>query len=162
MKTCNIPGCNRKHEAKGLCSTHYARLRRHGSPYKISRNPPGGGSITKHGYRVISKQGKTYLEHRWVMEQHLGRKLKDEEVVHHINGDKLDNRLENLLLLPNQKAHMQVHLWEDAIKGCGHATWRKCFICGTWSPPEMLTIRKGAAFHRNCVNKRARERYREK
>ncbi len=47
-------------------------------------------------------------EHRYIMEQHLGRKLTRYEVVHHINEDKRDNRLENLQLM-SLKEHSKVH-----------------------------------------------------
>ncbi len=67
--------------------------------------------VAKHGfqktnkplrkYKAISVNGKCVREHRFVMEQHLGRKLEPWEHVHHINQDPSDNRIENLQVLSN-------------------------------------------------------------
>lgn len=60
------------------------------------------GTITKAGYRMVIVRiggvSQRVFEHRYVMGQALGRALRLEESVHHLNGDRLDNRLENLEL----------------------------------------------------------------
>lgn len=51
------------------------------------------------GYRWIYVNGYPVREHIYIMEQSLGRKLKEDEVIHHINFNRSDNRLENLKLM---------------------------------------------------------------
>jgi hypothetical protein len=68
------------------------------------------------GYIQISLRGhplfpgvRFMYEHRVVMAEHLGRRLERHEHVHHRNGDRTDNRLENLELL-SHGAHIRLHL----------------------------------------------------
>ena len=48
-------------------------------------------------------------EHRKVVEKFIQRKLKTSEVVHHINSNRSDNRIENLMIFPSQEAHQSFH-----------------------------------------------------
>lgn len=60
--------------------------------------------------RYISINGKKIPEHRYLMEQYLGRSLERfNEVVHHINGDRLDNRIDNLRVM-QRGDHKSLHL----------------------------------------------------
>lgn len=59
-------------------------------------------------YKTVKREGKTVLLHRWMMEQHLGRKLLRTEEVHHKNHDRMDNRIDNFELTTNLE-HQQIH-----------------------------------------------------
>ena len=49
------------------------------------------------------------LEHRWLMEQNIGRPLPPDSIVHHRNREKHDNRIENLLLMRSEDDHFAIH-----------------------------------------------------
>lgn len=97
---CSFEGCgdSSKEGGRGLCSKHYQRLRRHGDPAVRLISETGNAKRKAGRYNFITVGDRRVREHRHVMEQHLGRPIETVENVHHINGDRLDNRLENLEL----------------------------------------------------------------
>lgn len=114
---CTVDGCELTVRARGLCGMHYERVRAFGDAGSAERMPAHrsrGGRILINGYVKVrmpehpaSTAGYVY-EHRLVMEQHLGRRLARDEVVHHINENKTDNRLANLRVMTNSD-HVRLH-----------------------------------------------------
>ena len=67
-------------------------------------------------FRPMADKSGWITEHRFVMAQHYKRCLLSWEVVHHINGNKTDNRLENLKLLPGQQYHISDTILKTSIR----------------------------------------------
>jgi hypothetical protein len=115
MKLCKFDGCDKPPFTKDLCRGHYAQLQRGKELMPLRYKAPiGSGGVDRQGYRVIYINKKRLYEHRYIMEQHLGRKLLPKETVHHKNGNTLDNKIENLELHPG--AHGPGITVAEAIK----------------------------------------------
>ena len=139
--------CDRKFNQKRINNTEYCTLkckklaasRRHKG---ISINGPcmtapwGSGYKTSNGYKMISKNhpnakcrspktGKgQVMEHVWVMSERIGRPLNKKETVHHRNGIRDDNRLENLELWssshpPGQRVEDKIHWCKEFLEQYG-------------------------------------------
>lgn len=110
------------------------------------------------GYKVVwcpnhpraTTNGMVY-EHILVAEQKIGRQLKPEEVVHHINHVRSDNRPENLMVFASNKDHTAFHNGCEIFlddEGIAHSQMKKysCKICGN-------PISKDATYCRECFKK---------
>lgn len=83
--------------------------REKGNPFERGNAWKGGKVIKPNGYVKIWN-GKDYdYEHRIVAERMLGRPLREDEIVHHINRDKGDNSPLNLQVIPSQADHARLH-----------------------------------------------------
>ena len=142
---CAVKGCTSKRPSHGgrLCSAHRSRLKRHGNvlaeiPLKkgyeigpLSRRWAGGLAKGYKGRVMVyapdhpraNSCGLYVLRYVLVMEKHLGRYLRDDEVVHHKNGDFTDDRIRNLQVM-TRGDHTRLHLKGKKQEKLGNGKWR--------------------------------------
>ena len=92
--------------------------------------------------KIKLKDGSTIDEHRFNMKRHLGRELSFNECVHHINGDKRDNRIENLEVV-DRREHVANHWKDGSMVGYSKSKEtidkHRMLICGDKSILAKLT-----------------------
>jgi hypothetical protein len=118
-------------ESCGECSPRWkGRIFREGYVYVVNKDHP-----------FASKQGYV-AEHRLVVEKHIGRVLREYEIVHHINGVKDDNGIDNLKLCGGHSEHRNNHFilgWSREFENCkvcgsnikkhaGHGLCTTCYV----------------------------------
>jgi hypothetical protein len=105
-----LANIGKKHTEETKKKISNAEMGEKSATWKGGRYPNADGYIIiiMHKHPFADNRGR-YMEHRFVWEQHHGRYLTKEEQIHHINEIKHDNRLENLMLFPNNAAHRAFH-----------------------------------------------------
>ena len=166
-KVCRIKGCTNilKKTSGQICQMHRSRYFRHGD-YELSPNWPnlkkGNRQLTNYGYIRINTGEKRELEHRVIMEKHIGRKLSPHEKIHHRNGIKTDNRIENLEITSHNIHMSKYHRkkpkidWSEYVPP-NHNKIKTCIVdnCNNETRTRCLCPKHAISFYRNYYRKHA-------
>lgn len=117
---------------------------------EVATRPRGTGSISQFGYVRRQHCKVKKVEHLRIAELALGKRLPSGAVVHHANGDKADNRNENLVICPDQRYHLLLHTRMAAMEATGNPDSRKCWLCHQYDEPSNLVTHRRAHYHREC------------
>lgn len=136
--------------------------RSHGPNWK------GGRRINSKGYVELylpehpRSRGNGYVaEHIVLAERAVGKPLPSGAQVHHVNGDRADNRPENLVVCQGRAHHALIHVRMRAVMAGHPADWKQCHHCGGWAAPtDLLIYKRHAASHPECARPAERNRNR--
>ena len=117
----------------------------------------GGKIIDPSGYRLTfnpkyKKTSSNYVrDHIFKIENILGRTLPYHAVIHHIDGDTLNNKNCNLIVCENQAYHNLLHKRQRALVGGGDVHMLKCRVCKQYDYPTNMYVHTiGWGRHREC------------
>ena len=128
----------------------------------------GGTYIKRSGYRLILMRDHPranhmgyVLEHILIAEKALGKPLPEDAVIHHMDGNGLNNSPENLVICQDQAFHRRLHARAKAYNACGHADWLWCYVCREYDSPDNLCVRESklgwiTGMHATCNAERQR------
>ena len=137
----NKYGCSRQCMLDRMIESDIPRLPPYSMPGSRNGQWKGGRQIDSDGYILIHSPDHPYRnsagyvrEHRLSMENHIGRYLSPKEVVHHIDGNKKNNDISNLVLYASNGEHLR-----DELKGRKQRGGRRA---GTSRSPSPTTGRE--------------------
>lgn len=117
--------------------------------YRGGRWPEQRGYVSlggHYGHPNADRFGRI-REHVFLAAKALGKGLPEGAEVHHVNGDRADNRPQNLVLCQDHEYHGLLDARSRARRKCGDARKRLCRYCRTWDLPCNLSENKSSWFH---------------
>ncbi len=112
-------------------------------------------------YGITQINFKRYYDHRLIAKNVLGRELKKDEIVHHIDTDKYNN-INNNLCICSKSFHVFLHHNMLALKACGNKNYRKCVFCHKYDSLHNMSIANRGYYHKVCraeYNKTYKKKY---
>lgn len=147
-------GCGRKTSIAKANNIRYGYIK--GQPHNFIQNhkPTGersfnwkGGRVDDHSaYVRVRIPGRYIREHVFLAEKALGKALPPKAVVHHHTPDQI-------VLCQDTTYHHLLHKRQRALKACGHAGWRKCWVCQTYDDPSKIKDYGRSPYHQACLKK---------
>jgi hypothetical protein len=107
---------------------------------------------------VGGRDGAHKYLHQIIVEDAIGRELKNSEEIHHVDGDRSNNLKENLVLCPSRAYHMLLHVRQRAYEATNDANAVKCEICGNYGADKKRKNRN-SGWHTECKKEYSRNNY---
>lgn len=89
-------------------------------------------------YKVKAHKGGVKAAHILIVEEVLGKELPVGVVVHHADGNSLNNSKTNLVVCQDRAYHNLLHQRMRALEACGNANWMKCPYCKQYDAKENM------------------------
>lgn len=144
-----------EHGGKAFCSRTCSGRRVNLRPEEKRLSTSGYFMFYRPGHPMADKAGRL-MEHRLVMAEHLGRMLDACEVVHHKDGDRQNNAIENLELMSGHKEHAATHAQESELYQLRQQGKLRCSACKEVKPLDSFDIGNSMRYGRKNQCKECR------